>query len=101
MSEDKELEDLFIAPFAVPKAPQRFYYLFGKPIKTSRADLDDPARVGHLYRQVSADSPPVLSEEERNNTSLTDSKPMFGSEVFRISLKQCISARVCFELQSC
>lgn len=56
VSEDKTLEDLFIAPFAIPKAPQRFYYLFGKPIETSRADLDDPARVGQLYRQVSADS---------------------------------------------
>ena len=56
VSEDKTLEDLFIAPFAVPKAPQRFYYLFGKPIETCRADLEDPARVSQLYRQVSADS---------------------------------------------
>lgn len=54
VSEDKALEDLFIAPFAVPRAPQRFYYKFGKPIETSRADLDDPARVNQLYRQVSA-----------------------------------------------
>ncbi|KAK9908919.1 hypothetical protein WJX75_004666 [Coccomyxa subellipsoidea] len=55
VSEDKALEDLFIAPFAVPRAPQRFYYKFGKPIETSRADLDDPARVNRLYRQVKSE----------------------------------------------
>ncbi|EIE25026.1 alpha/beta-hydrolase [Coccomyxa subellipsoidea C-169] len=66
VSEDKELEDLFIAPFAVPKAPQRFYYLFGKPIETSRADLDDPARVGHLYRQVKGEVESGISFLLRN-----------------------------------
>lgn len=59
VSQNKELEDLFISPFAVPKPPQRFYYLFGTPIETSRADLDDPDRVGQLYRQVCASSAPV------------------------------------------
>jgi hypothetical protein len=54
VSEDKSLEDLFIAPFAVPKAPERFYYVFQQPIQTSPDDLKDPERVQQLYRQVAA-----------------------------------------------
>lgn len=45
-------EDLFIAPFAVPKPPQRFYYLFQEPVQTTPEDLKDPARVNALYRQI-------------------------------------------------
>ncbi|CAL8462015.1 g1546 [Coccomyxa elongata] len=66
VSEDKTLEDLFIAPIAIPKAPQRFYYLFGKPIETSRADLDDPARVSQLYRQVKGEVESGISFLLRN-----------------------------------
>lgn len=45
-------EELFIAPFAVPKAPQRFYYKFGRPVRTTREDQNDPARVEQLYQEV-------------------------------------------------
>ena len=49
---NKALEDLFIAPFAVPKPPQRFYYIFQEPVKTAPEDLKDPAKIDALYRQV-------------------------------------------------
>ena len=52
VAQNKALEDLFIAPFAVPKPPQRFYYIFQEPVHTRREDLKDPARVDALYRQV-------------------------------------------------
>ena len=45
-------EELFIAPLAVPKAPQRFYYKFGRPVRTSRADQNNPERVQQLYQEV-------------------------------------------------
>ena len=49
---NKALEDLFIAPLAVPKPPQRFYYIFQEPVRTAPEDLQDPARIDALYRQV-------------------------------------------------
>ena len=52
VSQNKELEDLFIQPLAVPTAPARYYYIFQEPIRTQRSDLDNPERVEQLYRQV-------------------------------------------------
>jgi hypothetical protein len=37
---------------AVPKAPQRFYYKFGRPVRTTREDQNNPERVEQLYREV-------------------------------------------------
>ena len=45
-------EELFIAPLAVPKAPERFYYKFGRPVRTAREDQNDPERVQQLYQEV-------------------------------------------------
>lgn len=60
VAQNKELEDLFIAPFAVPRPPQRFYYIFQAPVHTSREDLKDPARVDALYREARRFPLPVL-----------------------------------------
>jgi hypothetical protein len=56
--------DLFI-PVMLPKIPGRFYYLFGKPIKTKgREDiLTDKQVANQLYLQIK-------SEVERNLTFL-------------------------------
>jgi len=45
-------EELFIAPLAVPKAPERFYYKFGRPVVTSKEDQNNPERVQQLYQEV-------------------------------------------------
>ena len=50
-------EELFIAPLAIPKAPQRFYYKFGRPVQTSREDQNNPERVQQLYQEVQLKSP--------------------------------------------
>ena len=52
MSQGDLDEELFIAPLAVPKAPQRFYYKFGRPVRTTREDQNNPERVEQLYREV-------------------------------------------------
>ena len=36
----------------MPKAPQRFYYKFGRPVRTSREDQNNPERVQQLYQEV-------------------------------------------------
>ena len=53
-------EELFIAPLAVPKAPQRFYYKFGRPVQTSREDQNNPERVQQLYQEVQLNLPSRL-----------------------------------------
>ena len=60
MAENKALEDLFIAPFAVPRPPQRFYYIFQEPVRTAPEDLKDPARIAALYRQARSQEPHAL-----------------------------------------
>ena len=52
VAQNKALEDLFIAPFAVPKPPSRFYYIFQEPVWTAPEDLKDPAKISALYQQV-------------------------------------------------
>eukprot|EP00232_Nephroselmis_pyriformis_P021879 CAMPEP_0182856028 /NCGR_PEP_ID=MMETSP0034_2-20130328/2193_1 /TAXON_ID=156128 /ORGANISM="Nephroselmis pyriformis, Strain CCMP717" /LENGTH=728 /DNA_ID=CAMNT_0024987063 /DNA_START=30 /DNA_END=2216 /DNA_ORIENTATION=- len=45
-------QDTFVFPVIRPKVPNRFYFLLGEPIKTEKADLEDPARVDALYKEV-------------------------------------------------
>ena len=52
MSKGDLEEELFIAPLAVPKAPERFYYKFGRPVRTSKEDQNNPERVQQLYQEV-------------------------------------------------
>ena len=52
MSKGDLEEELFIAPLAVPKAPERFYYKFGRPVRTTKEDQNNPERVQQLYQEV-------------------------------------------------
>ena len=45
-------EELFIPPLAVPKTPERFYYKFGRPVRTTKEDQNNPERVQQLYQEV-------------------------------------------------
>ena len=45
-------EELFIPPLAVPKTPERFYYKFGRPVRTTKEDQNNPERVMQLYQEV-------------------------------------------------
>ena len=47
-------EELFIPPLAVPKTPERFYYKFGRPVRTTKEDQNNPERVQQLYQEVRA-----------------------------------------------
>lgn len=55
MSKGDLEEELFIAPLAVPKAPERFYYKFGRPVRTCKEDQNNPERVQQLYQEVRGD----------------------------------------------
>ncbi|GLI58562.1 hypothetical protein VaNZ11_000309 [Volvox africanus] len=48
----EEVEESFILPLVIPKAPARFYYLFGAPIRTDPRVAEDRDAVSQLYSQV-------------------------------------------------
>ncbi|GIL46719.1 hypothetical protein Vafri_3635 [Volvox africanus] len=48
----EEVEESFIFPLVAPKAPARFYYLFGAPIRTDPRVAEDRDAVSQLYGQV-------------------------------------------------
>jgi hypothetical protein len=52
VSVDKDIEDLFIQPLVLPSVPQRQYFLFQQPIRTSRQDLKDREKCFALYCKV-------------------------------------------------
>ncbi|PNH10061.1 hypothetical protein TSOC_003256 [Tetrabaena socialis] len=55
---DSSLDESFIPPLIAPAVPSRFYYLFGRPIRTSPAMAKDRAacdQVGAVYQAVRAD----------------------------------------------
>lgn len=48
-------DESFIAPIVAPRLPpSRLYFMFMKPIKTSKTDLEDRQRSEEVYRQVKA-----------------------------------------------
>ena len=42
----------FVAPLSVPKPPDRFYFLFGKPISTSEVEHTDEEACAELYQEI-------------------------------------------------
>eukprot|EP00959_Pyramimonas_sp_CCMP1952_P006140 128559-Pyramimonas_sp.AAC.1 len=52
----ENVEESFVAP--IPKfpsrPPNRFYFLFGKPIVTKKADLDNPELAARQYAELKA-----------------------------------------------
>ncbi|KAK9809406.1 hypothetical protein WJX73_003127 [Symbiochloris irregularis] len=53
VSENKELEELFVAPLVAPSIPSRFYTLFGRPIETNRNDTREQSQ--RNYAQAKQD----------------------------------------------
>lgn len=49
---DNMESEQFVAPFSVPKPPERFYFTFGSPIQTRKEDARDPQRAKQLYTQT-------------------------------------------------
>jgi hypothetical protein len=47
---EKGMEELFLQPLSLPKAPARYYYLFGKPIETRPEDMQQRGRCQEMYR---------------------------------------------------
>ena len=50
----KETPEEFMAPLVVPKSPERFYFLFGRPVELSPADADDREEMAEVYNGVKA-----------------------------------------------
>jgi len=45
----------FVAPVSAPKVPERFYFLFGRPIATGAVDPRDKAACSALYAAIQAE----------------------------------------------
>ena len=56
MTEDGDAEELFVQPICVPKAPQRYYFKFGRPIETAGLHAEgfskDEEKVRAMYGDV-------------------------------------------------
>jgi len=50
----KENREEFMAPLVVPKSPERFYFLFGRPVQLSPEDARDREEMAEVYRGVKA-----------------------------------------------
>merc|ERR1711871_1150045 len=50
----KETREELMAPLVVPKSPERFYFLFGRPVELSPADADDREEMAEVYDGVKA-----------------------------------------------
>merc|ERR1719247_61394 len=50
----KETREEFMAPLVVPKSPERFYFLFGRPVELSPDDADDREEMAEVYNGVKA-----------------------------------------------
>jgi len=66
---DKEFEELFIQPVALPSVPQRFYFQFRAPVATSPADLRDRSRCDEIYRQARPPRAPPLRPAGRGHSA--------------------------------
>mmetsp|Transcript_83145 Transcript_83145/g.238893 ORF Transcript_83145/g.238893 Transcript_83145/m.238893 type:complete len:797 (-) Transcript_83145:155-2545(-) len=58
-------DEWFSAPVGVPLPPERFYYLFGRPLDLSAVDPGDRPRCEGLYADVRADVERSLSRLQR------------------------------------
>ena len=56
VTEDGDAEELFVQPICVPKAPQRYYFKFGRPIETAGLHAEgfskDEEKVRAMYGDV-------------------------------------------------
>ena len=50
----KESREEFMAPLVMPKSPERFYFLFGRPVQLSPEDARDREEMAEVYRGVKA-----------------------------------------------
>ncbi|GFR49144.1 hypothetical protein Agub_g11162 [Astrephomene gubernaculifera] len=55
VSADSALDESFIPPLIAPSVPSRFYFLFGRPLRTSPHMYRDKAACDQLYQAVRAE----------------------------------------------
>ncbi|KXZ50215.1 hypothetical protein GPECTOR_17g852 [Gonium pectorale] len=55
VAEDQSLDESFVPPLIAPAVPSRFYFLFGRPVPTSRALCKDRAAADQVYAHVKSE----------------------------------------------